>query len=566
MNKLMIAAMCLATAGYVSAQEAEAAPAADAAEAAPAGEAVAIDGGVQALEEAQESESAPASEDSPTAADILQKQMEAKGWSEGWDEDKGRIIVVESADFNIKDPKNEPDKLFLLREAAVKRAVLQAKAKVIEMINSQMSASEKFDMPGTDVNKQLGAESEKVQQAMADQQALLASLLDKTNKAEADMLRGTTFGQRLDDAMSAAIKKLDAEYDAGKHDAAAKARYEALKKQYEAASKEFAALKEKAEKLQASLQSRQESAVASMAKMPLYGTAVVMQTESWDDDSGMYQVAVMLTWSKALERSARAIVTGENFKCKPGKSTVQAWLAKQNMATFLGPRQFVDNKGNRWFLAATARPISNKMPSVKRNKMKGLAEMFAKQMAAFCVYGDVESFKQAQQIVEERGDGETESEYMTAESMAQKLSASFKNKTIRGLQKLKSAEVKHPITGDKIFVAVYGLNSSAAAAALEAEKINYATKVMDNRHQTVERGRRLANEAAVKASENRADDLAKGANEQADALAKELNSRKPQQPQAKGTAVIKKAGVKPQSTKKNTAGAFGGDADVGDDF
>lgn len=557
MNKLMIAAMCLATAGYVSAQEAEAAP---------AGEAVAVDGGVQALEEAQESEPAPASEDSPTAADILQKQMEAKGWSEGWDEDKGRIIVVESADFNIKDPKNEPDKLFLLREAAVKRAVLQAKAKIIEMINTQMSASEKFDMPGTDINKQLGAESEKVQQAMADQQALLASLLDKTNKAEADMLRGTTFGQRLDDAMSAVIKKLDAEYDAGKHDAAAKSRYETLKKQYEAASQEFAALKEKAEKLQANLQSRQESAVASMAKMPLYGTAVVMQTESWDDDSGMYQVAVMLTWSKALERSARAIVTGENFKCKPGKSTVQAWLAKQNMATFLGPRQFVDDKGNRWFLAATARPISNKMPSVKRNKMKGLAEMFAKQMAAFCVYGDVESFKQAQQIVEERGDGETESEYMTAESMAQKLSASFKNKTIRGLQKLKSAEVKHPITGDKIFVAVYGLNSSAAAAALEAERINYATKVMDNRHQTVERGRRLANEAAVKASENHADDMAKGANEQAGALAKELDSRKPQQSQAKGTAVIKKAGVKAQSTKKNTAGAFGGDADVGDDF
>ena len=164
MNKLMIAAICLATAGYVSAQEAEAAP---------AGEAVAVDGGVQALEEAQESEPAPASEDSPTAADILQKQMEAKGWNEGWDEGKGRIIVVASADFNIKDPKNEPDRLFLLREAAVKRAVLQAKANVIEMINSQMSASEKFDMPGTDINKQLGAESEKVQQAMADSLELL---------------------------------------------------------------------------------------------------------------------------------------------------------------------------------------------------------------------------------------------------------------------------------------------------------------------------------------------------------------------------------------------------------
>ena len=556
MKKLMIAAMCLAAAGYSYAQEAEAAP---------AGEAVGADGGVQVLEAAQESESAPASEESPSAADILQKQMEAKGWSEGWDEAKGRIIVVQSADFNIKDPKSEPDKLFLLREAAVKRAVLQGKAQIIEMINTQMSASEKFDMPGTDINKQLGAESEKVQQAMAEQQAKMASLLEKTDKVEAEMLRGTTFGQRLDDALAAAIKKLDAEYDSGKHDAAAKARYESLKKQYEQASKEFAALKEKAEKLQASLQSRQESAVASMAKMPLYGTAVVMQTESWDDDSGMYQVAVMLTWSKALERSARAIVTGEAYKCKPGKSSVQAWLAKQNMATFLGPRQFLDDKGNRWFLAATARPISNKWPSVKRTKMKGLAEMFAKQMAAFCVYGDVESYKKAHQIVEERGDGETESEYMTAESMAQNLSASFKNKTIRGLQKLKSVEVKHPITGDKIFVAVYGLNSTAAAAALEAEKINYATKIMDNRYQSVERGRRAANAAAVSASANRAEDITKGVNDAANGLQNELNSRKPTGPQ--GTAVIKQPGATGTTTpKKNTAGAFGGDAAVDDNF
>ncbi len=562
MKRLMIAMMCLGVAGYVSAQEAETAPAE---ETAPAGEAVGADGGVQALEEAQEGEPAPAEAESPTASDVLQKLMEKKGWNEGWDNEKGRIIVVQSADFNIKDPKKEPEKLFLLREAAVKRAVLQAKAQIIEMINTQMSASEKFDMPGTDVNKELDAESEKVQQAMAEQQALMASLLEKTDKAEADMLRGTTFGQRLDDALAATIKKLDAEYDAGKHDAAAKARYEEMKKKYEAASKEFTALKEKAEKLQANLQSRQESAVATMAKMPLYGTAVMLQTESWDDESGMYEVAVMLTWSKALERSARAIVTGEDYRCKPGKSSVHTWLAKQNLATLLGPRQFVDDKGDRWFLAATARPMSKKWPSSKRTKMKGLSEMFAKQMAAFCVYGDVESYKKAQQIVEERGDGENESEYMTAESMAQNLSSTFKNKTVRGLQKLKSAEVVHPVTGDRVFVAVYGLNSSAAAAALEVEKINYATKVMDNRHQTVERGRRAANEASVKASENRTEDFQKGTSEQSTAIQKELSSRKPAP--TKGVSVIKKKGVKPApSAKKNTAGVFSGDADVDDDF
>lgn len=555
MKRLMVAAMC-AIAGIVTAE-------------APVADAVGVDGGVEVLTEAQDYGSATAAEESPMASEILDNIMVEKGWAEGWDAEKGRIIVVQSADFNIKDPKAEPEKLFLLREAAVKRAVLQGKAQIIEMINSEMSASEKFDMPGTDINKELGAEAEAIQIAMMEQQELMASLLAKSDEAEAAVLRGTTFGQRLDDALAAAIKKLDIEYDADKHDEAAKARYEELKKQYLEASEKFAALAKKADTLQENLLSRQESAVELMAKMPLYGTAVMLQTESWDDESGMYQVAVMLAWSKALERSARAVVMGEDYKCKPGANSVPvtAWLNKQNLATFLGPRQYVDDKGNRWFLAATARPIDRKWASKKRKEMTGLAEMFARQMAAFCVYGDVESYKKAQQIVEERGDGETASEYMTAESMSESLSSAFQKKTIRGLQKLRGKEVVHPVTGDRIYVAVYGLNASSAAAALEAERINYATKIQDNRHQAKERGRRAANEAAVKASENRAEDIKAGADEAVEGLVEELETRKPAPEQPKGVSVLKKAGAKSTpAEKKNTAGAFGGDVDVSDDF
>lgn len=568
MKRLIIAMMCLGVAGYVSAQEAESAPAEEAA--APAGEAVApsdagTDGGVQALEEAQEGEPAPDEAESTTATDLLQKLMEQKGWNAGWDEENERIIVVRREAFKIKDPKKEPEKLFALREAAVKRVVLEAKVEIIEMINQNMSASESLDAPGTDVNKALGAEWEKIKQAAESQKEELVALVAQTDKAEADMLAGTKVSEFLGDMMTAVIKKIDKTYDGEKHNEAKKARFLELTKKLEQSAAAYKALNEQAEKIQESLKSKQESAVVTMAKMPLYGTAVLYQAESWDDETGDYEVAAAFVWSKKLERSARAIVTGEDYRCKPGKLSVNAWLAKQDLSTLLGPRQFVDNKGNRWFLAATARPVNRKWPMSKRDKMKFLAEMFAKQMAAFCVYGDVESYKKAQEIVEVRGDEKSDDEYAMANTMEKHLSSAFKNKTIRGLQKLKSVEVKHKVTGDRIFVVVYGLNSSAAAAALEVEKINYATKIMDNRHQTVERGRRAANEAAVKASENRAEDFQKGATEQSAALQKELSSRKPAP--AKGISVIKKKGAKSApSAKKNTAGAFSGDADVGDDF
>ena len=550
MKKLMITALCLAAAGYVTAQEAEAAP---------AGDAVGVDGGTAVVEAAQETAPAPAAKKFKNAKKVLDDLAADKGWSEGWDEEKGRIIVTADADFVSKDPVNDPD-FFIKREMAAKRAVLEGKAAIIEMINTEMSAAEKFDMPGTDVHKQLGAKAEKIKAAMEQQQALLASLLEQTDKAEADMLRGTTFGQRLDDAMAGAIKKLDKDYDADKHDAAAKARYESLKAKYQAASKEFAALKEEAEKLQESVQARQESAVVTMSRMPLYGSTVIMQTESWDDAAGRYQVAVMITWSKTLERAVRAIVTGENFKTKPGKKTVQQWLRGQELATMVGPRQYVDDKGNRWFLGVTARKYNDEMTSITRKQSKGSTEQFAKQMAAFCVFADVESYKNAQQAMETRGN-EKETVDAVAESYAETLSQAFEKKTIRGLQKLASVETQHPITGDDIYVAVFGVNASSAAAALEAEKLNYTTKMMDNSHQTEERGRRAANGQAVRESTNRPEDFQRGLNSQSNAIKNELEKRAGEN-RPKGVQIYKEnngGAVAPKKPRKNRSGAFAGD-------
>lgn len=532
-----------------------------------AGPAIGVDGGTEIVEIAQESEPAPASPKFKSASKLLKELAKKKGWKENWDEDKQRIIVFVDADFTTKDPKNDKD-LFVKREMAAKKAALMGKAAIIETINTEMSASDKLDMPGTDVNKELGAEAEKVKNAMVEQQMMLASLLEKYDEAEAEVLRGTTFGDRLKELLEATIKKLDKEYDPDKRDEVAMARLEKVQAAYEAVSEEFEALKEKAEKLQESVQERQESSVETLARMPLYGATVIMQTESWDPSTGKYQVAMAYTWSKALERAVRAIVTGEDYKTKPGKKSVNDWLDDQDLATMVGSRQYLDNKGNRWFLGITARKYDDNMNSTARSRNKLATEQFAKQMAAFCVFGDVESYKMAQQAKETRGDGEgdyAEQLDAVAESAAQKLTQAFSKKTIRGLQKLATQETQHPVTGDDILIVVYGVNASSAAKALEIEKINYATKVMDNQYQTVERGRKAANEAKVKASENRAEDFQKGYKQQSDAIQGELDQRA-EEKKPKGIRVINKGQAPVNRVKQNTGGAFGGDVDVDDDF
>ena len=183
-------------------------------------------------------------------------------------------------------------------------------------------------------------------------------------------------------------------------------------------------------------------------------------------------------------------------------------------------------------------------------------------MAAFCVWADVESYKQAKTTIEKVGDDKLEKD-IVAESMASRMTQSFRNKSIRGMQRLYSDVVEHPITGSTIYVSIYGINANDAKTALEIERINYATKVMDNRYQTMEKGRNSANKTADKASQNRADDFQKGYEKQEQEIEGELQQRGATK---KGVQELKNGNGNPKKEKKSTSGTFSGDTNVEDDF
>ena len=533
---------------------------------------VADDGGVEAVEEAQESAPAPAEKKFKDAKKVLKEAMREKGWNEGEerteDNEFKRFFVLETASFDCpKDPTEDKD-FFPKREMAAKRAILKAKAKIIEFVSVEMEAKDMLTTPGTDVNKELGAEAERVNAAIEKQAAELAKLLAQTDEAEAASLRSATVGQRLDDLFAAAIKKLDNEYDKDEHKKEAQARLADLKAKYDEASKQFEALVARAEGLKKQVIEKQESMVAKKAKLPLFGATTIMQTESWD--GSMYQVAVLICWSKDLEESSRAIVTGGNLKCKPGKLTIHQWLDNQDLATMVGPRQFIDEKGNRWFLGATARRYEDGMKSSARERNQSLAEQMAGQLAVFSVFADVESFKAAAQARELRGDVDDEDspdEEAVAESEEKSLSQTLSKRTIRGLQELAESETIHPITGQGILVKVYGINAAAASSALEIEKKNVATLIEANRFQTFERGRKAANAAAVEASKNRKEDFEAGVSDQTGRLQGEMDERHPEVKKG-GQRNVYSTPSKPAKAApgKSTSGSFLGDTDVSDDF
>lgn len=525
------------------------------------------DGGTEAVQEAQEVD--VQEEPAKSATELLQNIMQEKGWDEGWDDGKKRFITIGSAIFKSTNPAAQKD-FQVRRRFAAKEAALLAKQNIISFILNEMEAEDKLVTPGTDVNKELNFDIENAMNNVAAQKEVLAQLLEKVNKAEADVLRGTTFGDRCNDMMSAIIKKLDKEYDKNARDKAAKAKYDAVVKAFENEKARYNELVKKAEALKGKEVGKQTSMVKAMSAMPLFGATVMLQTESWDKATGDYQVAVMMVWSNTLERASRAIVTGEPFavKPKPSAGTVQEWLKKQDLAMMVGPRTFLDKDGQRWFLGVAAESQSPKLHARIRQQNQQRARLFAMQEAVYSVSADVkaqEAAADAMSIREGKNEaGEQDFNEITASSFAQNLSQKAKM-AIRGGQVLFRKTVTHPVTNDKIYVVVYGYNPNSVKAALHMYTRNYATKVQAERYQTVEKGRKQAAKNAVEKAKNRPEDFRKGYNQQSGAIKKELQRRAPQKP--KGKRIINKGTTAPQAAPKEaTSGVFGGDVSVDDDF
>jgi hypothetical protein len=367
--------------------------------------------------------------------------------------------------------------------------------------------------------------------------------------------------------MDAVIKKLDEAYDSGAIEADERARFENAKASYADARETLAQLQEQAAELNAEVQSEFSSTIETLASMPLFGSTVVAQAESYNAAKKQYEVAVLFVWSASLEKAARATLLGTAMSsgANTKKKSLQEWLAKQDLSVMVGPRQYLDDQGRRYFMGISSRPQGTNAAISKKNRR--LADLNAKAMAAFSLRADVDAHSIATQASQETSSGKLgeASKMEVVESLAEELKQSVKV-SIRGLGKLAGRSVRHPVSGQDIYVSVFGITPDAAQSALEAEVRSYATAVEVNKKMQFERGRKDGMQAEAEAARtDEASYRAGAATGKAD-VREEVGGREPVAAETPTASASSAAEATPAVTGEPVEGSFMSGDDVDDDF
>ena len=521
MKKLMVTTLAAVTAVAVNAQEfggGEAAPAdpvvasataeAEKALPPPTGEGA----GVEQVQQAMEAEVAAAQTAEEAINAFFAEQREKKGWIKGYDEENDRIIVSAKIGFQIKNPKVSRDFVNIRREK-LSQLVLNAKATIIESIMSEMSAERILEVPGNPISKQLAKKQEETTAQLREAEASLAKL-DK-NLADALAARDGITASELVAVISSWFTKAEKENLAAKLDADKKERYANAKADFEEAQKQYAELVEKAKAAQGEIVEKMSSEQSRLAEMPIYGCTILQQAESVTEKNGRYnyEIAILYSWSGEMMRAAGAILKGETVKFKPGKKSIDEWIegkAKNGaLSQWCGPRQFIDNKGNMWFLGIACAPLTGD-PSEER-RLGRAAGLKAATEVVYSLYSDAKSASSLKTLMQERvgANGEKDTEYYEDYSEMQR--EAFKNIKIAGNQELHSGTYRHEPSGLDFRVVVYGVNSGSVKALKDIQTRAVALGIEVNTYQEMERGRQQQLKKTFEASKNNAAARAAGA-------------------------------------------------------
>lgn len=504
MKKLMFTAALAAASGALCAQEMGAAPAAEktttttVAVAAVATEestlasaaAAADDGGAAIVAIAEEKAAEIAAlpdEPEESALNKVNTDLETMGIAPGYIADKKAVVAVAATSIEITDPAK--DKQFMLkREQIGNYAVLQAKAEVIRSIYSDFSA---MDRALTSFDEETDDNREKFQEAKAALESKRAELVEamaQYNAADAKTVGEVTLNDRFGAFLDAVIKKIDKSYDPAsiaaskKIDAkAAKVESAALKEKAKAVYAEYKALEDAAAKLPKDPALETESTMTLLSKMPLLGATVLTQAESWDPGNKQYSVAVAIVWSPKLQACAAKIGTGDfTATGKPGKYTKLEWVKAQDWSSMIGTRRFTDNKGNNYFVGIGA---VDPGLGVQANAKRMLAETLARKNVAMALIGDLATYREVKQNLTVYADQSTATKQKVVDQISSKVDLHLK-----GCMSIAKKEVRHPITGRKIYVSAYYIDPAFAKEAGDIMKKAFADAGLVAQHTNKQRG------------------------------------------------------------------------------
>ena len=504
MNKLMITTVAAVAAVAVNAQElgseapAEGSPAAAAVQELPpeAGAGAAVAEMQQVLAE----EIAPAQ----TAKEAIEDYFNSKdGWNKGYDEEADRIIVSDFIEFDIKNPKVSAD-FIDLRKEKMSELMLKAKAKIIETIMSKMSGSRILDVPGNPIAKQLEKEQAEMNKALAAAREDLAKL--DGNLADALARRDDVTPGELVAVISSWFTSAEKENIAAKYDADKKERYDNAKADFEAAAAKYKELAEKAEALKGTISKEMKTSLSRVSAMPIYGCTVLQQAESISEKNGRYkyQIAILYSWSGEMMKASGEILKGQSVKFTPGKKSIKEWISgkakKGALAQWIGPRQYIDNNGNMWFIGISCAAVDDDADTSEANREA--AELEAAAEVMFALYSDATSSKTLNKLMRTKIGANGEKETQIYKDYSKSQGEAFKDIQISGNAELWSGTVRHEPSGLDMHVVVYGVNSGSVKALKDIQARAVALGIEVNTYQEMERGRQEQLRRTFEASKN----------------------------------------------------------------
>lgn len=469
MKKLMFAALCLTATGLVFAQDMSAPTAVEKAGGGDAGAAVVA----QAEQLAPElNATQPRSAAFVPAMKVVKDRVEKAGIRQG----NGVYIGYGTARWTFDDPGRDKD-FIMIRSKKATEAYLAAKAQIIEAIKNSIDA----------MDRTVGieeADDDPVKQAFLARKAELdakkrdlADKLAELDEAESEAMFSTSISAKFGNVLDALSKKLNKDFDAKKIPAEKKAVRDQLRKECAALKNEFDALNREAQKVAPKPTRETESAAKSLSEMPLLGTVVVAQAESWDKTEKEYQMSMAVVWSPRLQETAIAMSEGNLKTGKPGKYTKEEWKARQNLEVMVGPRSFTDKDGHKIFVGIGVADME--CPAEQKTVRMRDAALAARASIAFSIGCDMKAYTESKTKLTEYSKG-FGTKSGTSKSIHDVL-ASACHQELSGCIVLDEKEFRHPISKRKMYVVAYYIDPVLNAKAMEYLKSAYAGAIRQDR-------------------------------------------------------------------------------------
>ena len=386
-------------------------------------------------------------------------------------------------------------------------AQLDAKAKLVKFLNSQVSADIQSSIPQrtpmeTEYDKQLVKAEGEINALLGELEEAVRDL----DKEKANQIGGISMDDLMVQGIAQSLAARGIMLDLANAKSESAKRIQELQSRITTLDGKLKTLKEEQKKLVGALNEEQTSSMQLLSSMVVTGAVTVNSFESYVD--GEYECAVVIVWSPAQERFIRSVLglDRSDLRIKPttGK-TLNEYVNKINWETVSGGRWIVDKEGVPHLFAVGVSEIENNRTSTQ-NRARGMAEADAVTNLALSLQSDVKTQMEAQRKVQN-----LEDDVQSASALAKEMKASVKDLSVSGAQTVIDEQRISPLTGRKVHVHVIEYSPLGHKTALDLFDAQKEAAVEVGRGQQEIKGYINESKAQIESARQDAEAYARGA-------------------------------------------------------